>query len=175
MQLIQPYHLSFDSFNLFYYLFLQKEIALYTASKFNSEFCWFDLDGDIDPLFKVNDYNGTFLISVNTSIKVLIMLIDYLEYLTCRLDRLAVNTKISTLNIFSGYDAVCDLHCCLFSDPGFFAQKNYHFNLKYKMMEEYFGVCLTDTHFSELYPLKASQKFINISGKGKIASPNPPQ
>ncbi|KAL5706920.1 Suppressor of RPS4-RLD 1 [Ranunculus cassubicifolius] len=29
-----------------------KEIALYTASKFNSEFCWFDIDGDIDPLFK---------------------------------------------------------------------------------------------------------------------------
>lgn len=36
------------------YLFLlQKEIALYTASKVNSEFCWFDIDGDIDPLFKV--------------------------------------------------------------------------------------------------------------------------
>ncbi|XP_058069965.1 suppressor of RPS4-RLD 1 isoform X2 [Magnolia sinica] len=32
--------------------FYQKEIALYTASKINSEFCWFDLDGDIDPLFK---------------------------------------------------------------------------------------------------------------------------
>ncbi|KAK4393437.1 Suppressor of RPS4-RLD 1 [Sesamum angolense] len=30
----------------------QKEIALYTASKFNTEFSWFDLDGDIDPLFK---------------------------------------------------------------------------------------------------------------------------
>ncbi|KAL0450193.1 UNVERIFIED_CONTAM: Suppressor of RPS4-RLD 1, partial [Sesamum latifolium] len=29
-----------------------KEIALYTASKFNTEFSWFDLDGDIDPLFK---------------------------------------------------------------------------------------------------------------------------
>ncbi|KAJ0096832.1 hypothetical protein Patl1_28575 [Pistacia atlantica] len=29
-----------------------KEIALYTASKINSEFCWFDIDGDIDPLFK---------------------------------------------------------------------------------------------------------------------------
>lgn len=35
------------------FLQLQKEIALYTASKFNSEFCWFDIDGDIDPLFKV--------------------------------------------------------------------------------------------------------------------------
>lgn len=32
---------------------LQKELALYTASKINSEFCWFDVDGDIDPLFKV--------------------------------------------------------------------------------------------------------------------------
>ena len=32
---------------------MQKEIALYTASKVNSEFCWFDIDGDIDPLFKV--------------------------------------------------------------------------------------------------------------------------
>ncbi|WVZ24465.1 hypothetical protein V8G54_003009 [Vigna mungo] len=29
-----------------------KEIALYTASKFNSDFCWFDIDGDIDALFK---------------------------------------------------------------------------------------------------------------------------
>ncbi|KAA3473828.1 suppressor of RPS4-RLD 1 [Gossypium australe] len=33
-------------------LHLQKEIALYTASKVNSEFSWFDIDGDIDPLFK---------------------------------------------------------------------------------------------------------------------------
>ncbi|KAL5993851.1 hypothetical protein ACLOJK_038208 [Asimina triloba] len=32
--------------------FYQKEIALYTASKVNTEFCWFDLDGDVDPLFK---------------------------------------------------------------------------------------------------------------------------
>ncbi|RWR81440.1 suppressor of RPS4-RLD 1 [Cinnamomum micranthum f. kanehirae] len=32
--------------------FYQKELALYTASKINSEFCWFDIDGDIDPLFK---------------------------------------------------------------------------------------------------------------------------
>lgn len=32
---------------------LQKEIALYTASKVNTEFCWFDIDGDLDPLFKV--------------------------------------------------------------------------------------------------------------------------
>lgn len=32
---------------------LQKEIALYTASKLSSEFCWFDIDGDINPLFKV--------------------------------------------------------------------------------------------------------------------------
>lgn len=40
---------------------LQKEIALYTASKINSEFCWFDIDGDIDSLFKViyfEDYFG---------------------------------------------------------------------------------------------------------------------
>lgn len=35
-------------------LLLQKEIALYTASKINSEFYWFDIDGDVDPLFKVN-------------------------------------------------------------------------------------------------------------------------
>jgi len=32
---------------------MQKEIALYTASKVNSEFCWFDIDRDVDPLFKV--------------------------------------------------------------------------------------------------------------------------
>ncbi|RAL50569.1 hypothetical protein DM860_014511 [Cuscuta australis] len=32
--------------------FYQKEIALYTVSKLDSEFCWFDIDGDIDPLFK---------------------------------------------------------------------------------------------------------------------------
>ncbi|XAR57739.1 hypothetical protein NMG60_11025991 [Bertholletia excelsa] len=32
--------------------FYQKEIALYTASKINREFCWFDIDGDINPLFK---------------------------------------------------------------------------------------------------------------------------
>lgn len=35
------------------YSLLQKEIALYTASKISSEFCWFDIDGDINPLFKV--------------------------------------------------------------------------------------------------------------------------
>lgn len=33
---------------------LQKEIALYTASRVNSEFCFFDIDDDLDPLFKVN-------------------------------------------------------------------------------------------------------------------------
>lgn len=32
---------------------LQKEMALYTAAKITSEFSWFDVDGDIDPLFKV--------------------------------------------------------------------------------------------------------------------------
>lgn len=32
---------------------VQKEIALYTASKINSEFVCFDIDGDIDSLFKV--------------------------------------------------------------------------------------------------------------------------
>lgn len=32
---------------------LQKEIALYTASKVTSEFLCFDIDGDIDPMFKV--------------------------------------------------------------------------------------------------------------------------
>lgn len=39
-------------FNTFF-LPLQKEIALYTASKFNGDFCWFDIDGDVDALFKV--------------------------------------------------------------------------------------------------------------------------
>lgn len=43
---------SMEKFVLQCLAFYQKEIALYTASKFNSEFCWFDLDGDIDPLFK---------------------------------------------------------------------------------------------------------------------------
>ncbi|XP_010446657.1 PREDICTED: suppressor of RPS4-RLD 1-like [Camelina sativa] len=32
--------------------FYQKEIALYTASKVSSEFLCFDIDGDIDPMFK---------------------------------------------------------------------------------------------------------------------------
>uniref|UniRef100_A0A1J3IUG7 Suppressor of RPS4-RLD 1 n=1 Tax=Noccaea caerulescens TaxID=107243 RepID=A0A1J3IUG7_NOCCA len=32
--------------------FYQKEIALYTASKVSSEFICFDIDGDIDPMFK---------------------------------------------------------------------------------------------------------------------------
>ncbi|MED6192213.1 Suppressor of RPS4-RLD 1 [Stylosanthes scabra] len=43
---------SMDKFVLQCLAFYQKEIALYTASKFSSEFCWFDIDGDIDPLFK---------------------------------------------------------------------------------------------------------------------------
>ncbi|KAG1347909.1 suppressor of RPS4-RLD 1 [Cocos nucifera] len=43
---------SVDKFVLQCLAFYQKEIALYTASKANSEFCWFDIDGDIDPLFK---------------------------------------------------------------------------------------------------------------------------
>lgn len=43
---------SVDKFVLQCLAFYQKEIALYTASKLNSEFCWFDIDGDIDPLFK---------------------------------------------------------------------------------------------------------------------------
>nr|XP_007156747.1 hypothetical protein PHAVU_002G013900g [Phaseolus vulgaris]ESW28741.1 hypothetical protein PHAVU_002G013900g [Phaseolus vulgaris] len=43
---------SMDKFVLQCLAFYQKEIALYTASKFNREFCWFDIDGDIDPLFK---------------------------------------------------------------------------------------------------------------------------
>lgn len=34
--------------------FLQKEIALYTASKANLEFSQFNIDDDVDPLFKVN-------------------------------------------------------------------------------------------------------------------------
>lgn len=32
---------------------MQKEIALYTASRITNEFSWFDIDADIDPLFKV--------------------------------------------------------------------------------------------------------------------------
>lgn len=43
---------SMDKFVLQCLAFYQKEIALYTASKINSEFCWFDIDGDVDPLFK---------------------------------------------------------------------------------------------------------------------------
>lgn len=39
-------------FNVFFVI-LQKEIALYTASKFSYEFCSFDIDGDIAALFKV--------------------------------------------------------------------------------------------------------------------------
>lgn len=43
---------SMDKFVLQCLAFYQKEIALYTASKFSSEFCSFDIDGDVDPLFK---------------------------------------------------------------------------------------------------------------------------
>ncbi|TXG59325.1 hypothetical protein EZV62_013898 [Acer yangbiense] len=43
---------SMEKFVLQCLAFYQKEIALYTAYKINSEFCWFDIDGDIDPLFK---------------------------------------------------------------------------------------------------------------------------
>ncbi|KAF7828654.1 suppressor of RPS4-RLD 1-like isoform X1 [Senna tora] len=43
---------SMEKFVLQCLAFYQKEIALYTASKINREFCWFDIDGDIDPLFK---------------------------------------------------------------------------------------------------------------------------
>ncbi|KAK2967664.1 hypothetical protein RJ640_030535 [Escallonia rubra] len=43
---------SMDKFVLQCLAFYQKEIALYTASKINSEFSWFDIDGDINPLFK---------------------------------------------------------------------------------------------------------------------------
>nr|GLL26427.1 suppressor of RPS4-RLD 1 [Ipomoea trifida] len=43
---------SMEKFVLQCLAFYQKEIVLYTASKLNSEFCWFDIDGDIDPLFK---------------------------------------------------------------------------------------------------------------------------
>ncbi|XVF59323.1 hypothetical protein PTKIN_Ptkin07bG0266600 [Pterospermum kingtungense] len=43
---------SMEKFVLQCLAFYQKEIALYTAYKANSEFCWFDIDGDIDPLFK---------------------------------------------------------------------------------------------------------------------------
>ncbi|KAM1174936.1 hypothetical protein ACFX19_027996 [Malus domestica] len=43
---------SMEKFVLQCLAFYQKEIALYTASKINSEFYWFDIDGDIDSLFK---------------------------------------------------------------------------------------------------------------------------
>lgn len=43
---------SVEKFVLQCLAFYQKEIALYTASKISNEFCWFDIDGDIDPLFK---------------------------------------------------------------------------------------------------------------------------
>ncbi|OMO56531.1 Tetratricopeptide TPR-1 [Corchorus capsularis] len=43
---------SMEKFVLQCLAFYQKEIALYTAHKANSEFRWFDIDGDIDPLFK---------------------------------------------------------------------------------------------------------------------------
>ncbi|XP_039010562.1 suppressor of RPS4-RLD 1-like [Hibiscus syriacus] len=43
---------SMEKFVLQCLAFYQKEIALYTASKVNSEFSWFDIEGDIDPLFK---------------------------------------------------------------------------------------------------------------------------
>ncbi|KAL5753095.1 hypothetical protein ACOSP7_023263 [Xanthoceras sorbifolium] len=43
---------SMEKFVLQCLAFYQKEVALYTAYKVNSEFCWFDIDGDIDPLFK---------------------------------------------------------------------------------------------------------------------------
>ncbi|CAL1372059.1 unnamed protein product [Linum trigynum] len=43
---------SMEKFVLQCLAFYQKEIALYTASKINTEFSWFDVDGDIDPLFK---------------------------------------------------------------------------------------------------------------------------
>ncbi|XP_043709211.1 suppressor of RPS4-RLD 1-like [Telopea speciosissima] len=43
---------SMEKFVLQCLAYYQKEIALYTASKINMEFCWFDIDGDIDPLFK---------------------------------------------------------------------------------------------------------------------------
>ncbi|KAJ0980264.1 hypothetical protein J5N97_008519 [Dioscorea zingiberensis] len=43
---------SMDKFVLQCLAFYQKEIALYTASKSSSEFCWFDIDRDVDPIFK---------------------------------------------------------------------------------------------------------------------------
>lgn len=36
-----------------HFLIFQKEMALYTASKLINEFNEFDIDGDINPLFKV--------------------------------------------------------------------------------------------------------------------------
>ncbi|POO00767.1 N-terminal acetyltransferase A, auxiliary subunit [Trema orientale] len=43
---------SMDKFVLQCLAFYQKELALYTASKIYNEFSEFDIDGDIDPLFK---------------------------------------------------------------------------------------------------------------------------
>ncbi|GMI78422.1 SUPPRESSOR OF RPS4-RLD 1, SUPPRESSOR OF RPS4-RLD 3 [Hibiscus trionum] len=50
-------HIETDSMEKFKYQWLayyQKEIALYTASKFNTEFSQFNIDGDFDTLFKEN-------------------------------------------------------------------------------------------------------------------------
>lgn len=41
-----------DTFLIQCLAFYQNEISLYTASKLSSEFCWFDIDGDINPMFK---------------------------------------------------------------------------------------------------------------------------
>eukprot|EP00261_Vitis_vinifera_P021485 XP_010652744.1 PREDICTED: suppressor of RPS4-RLD 1 isoform X3 [Vitis vinifera] len=43
---------SMEKFVLQCLAFYQKELALYAASKMNVEFCWFDIDRDINPLFK---------------------------------------------------------------------------------------------------------------------------
>lgn len=43
---------SMDKFVLQCLAFYQKEIALYTSAKINSEFSWFDIDRDVDPMFK---------------------------------------------------------------------------------------------------------------------------
>ncbi|KAI3954875.1 hypothetical protein MKW92_015947 [Papaver armeniacum] len=52
---------SVEKFVLQCLAFYQKELALYTASKATSEFCWFDIDGDIDPYlrrhWKEDQYN----------------------------------------------------------------------------------------------------------------------
>ena len=50
---LEPYFHFYANLGFLTCYFLQKEIALYTASKANLEFSQFNIDDDVDPLFKV--------------------------------------------------------------------------------------------------------------------------